>query len=143
MHMQYIHAPKTTCCSTSIHYISRKKGTGVVISAPSCFREKQQAGKCSQKWWSEKERRNIMPCQDWNKTTRDVPTGRPKKDQRRPWRSYKSRRQAAALLSCCKCAAELACLPACMPAHSNDEAKQACMGRSNAEPRRNSIPKRE
>src|SRR6185503_9856223 len=65
----------------------------------------------------ERERRNIMPCQDWNKTTRDVPTGRPKKDQRRPWRSYKSRRQAAALLSCCKCAAELACLPACMPAH--------------------------
>jgi hypothetical protein len=35
------------------------------------------------------------------------------------------------------------CCRASMPAHSKDEAKQACMGRSNAEPRRNSIPKRE
>src|SRR6185312_6701743 len=58
-----------------LRYISRKqKHCHCYNSAPSCFREKQQAGclcylgaaahagKCSQKWWSEKERGGTLLC---------------------------------------------------------------------------------
>ena len=152
----HAHAVVHSCAKDHmLRYISRKqKHCHCYNSAPSCFREKQQAGclcylgaaahagKCSQKWWSEKERGGTL-CHAKTGTQNDKGrTHRPAEERSTETMAVVQKQAPGSgftqLLQVCCRVSMPACLHACPL-----QAKQACMGRSNAEPRRNSIPKRE